>query len=104
MQVSGVRYTFDASKQGLERLVEATLADGSPIDPEKLYTVIMPDFIAMGGDGTETVMRSIPADRVQIHYAAPVRDIIIEQLKTAAQPMTPKLEGRINVVNPAPAR
>ncbi|HYO78877.1 MAG TPA: 5'-nucleotidase C-terminal domain-containing protein, partial [Thermoanaerobaculia bacterium] len=72
MQVSGVKYTYDASKKGLERFVSATLDDGRPIEPEKLYSVIMPDFIAMGGDGADAVMNAIPKDRITIHYAAPL--------------------------------
>ncbi|HYH06364.1 MAG TPA: 5'-nucleotidase C-terminal domain-containing protein [Thermoanaerobaculia bacterium] len=97
MQVSGVRYTIDASKKGLERFQGATLADGSPIIPDKLYTVMMPDFIAMGGDGADLVMKDVPADRIQVTYAAPLRDVIIEQLK--GRSIDPKVEERITVLN-----
>ena len=103
MQVSGVKYTFDAAKKGLERFVSATLDNGAPIEPEKLYSVLMPDFIAMGGDGAELVMKSVPKDRVQIYYAAPLRDVLVEQLK-GREPLVPKLDGRITVLNPPPAR
>lgn len=103
MQVSGVRYTYDASKKGMDRFVGATMADGSPIDPKKLYTVMMPDFIAMGGDGADAVMKNVPQDRVQIGYAAPLRDVLIEQLRTQPQPLAPVTEGRITVLN-EPAR
>ncbi|MFL6245009.1 MAG: bifunctional metallophosphatase/5'-nucleotidase [Thermoanaerobaculia bacterium] len=103
MQVSGIRYTYDASKKGLERFQSAVLENGQPIDPEKLYTVIMPDFIAAGGDGAADVMKGVPADRVQISYAAPIRDVLIQQLTGQRQPLEPKVEGRITVLNP-PAR
>jgi 5'-nucleotidase len=99
MQVSGVKYTFDASKKGLERFVSATMDDGSPIDPKKLYTVIMPDFIASGGDGALEVMKTVPADRVQTSFAAPIRDVMIEQLSARPMPLEPKVEGRITVLN-----
>jgi 5'-nucleotidase len=98
MQVSGLRYTFDASKKGLDRFVSATLEDGSPIDPEKLYTVIMPDFVAGGGDGALEVMKSVSADRIQTSFAAPIRDIVIEQLAGRGV-LQPKTEGRITVLN-----
>jgi 5'-nucleotidase len=98
MQVSGLRYTFDASKKGLDRFVSATLEDGSPIDPEKLYTVIMPDFVAGGGDGALEVMKSVSADRIQTSFAAPIRDIVIEQLAGRGA-LQPKTEGRITVLN-----
>jgi len=98
MQVSGVRYTYDASKTGLERFQNATLDDGSPIDPKKLYTVIMPDFIASGGDGAVDVMKTIPSDRIQTSFAAPIRDVLIQQL-AGNEPLEPKVEGRITVLN-----
>jgi 5'-nucleotidase len=103
MQVSGLRYTFDASKTGLDRFVSVTRDDGSPLDPEKLYTVVMPDFIAAGGDGAQDVMKSVPADRIQTTYAAPIRDVVIEQLARVGAPIEPKVDGRITVLN-QPAR
>jgi 5'-nucleotidase len=103
MQVSGLRYTVDASKQGLDRFVGAVFENGSPVDPEKLYTVIMPDFIASGGDGTMEVMKGVPADRIQTSFASPIRDVLIEQLKGQTTFLEPKTEGRITVLN-QPAR
>jgi 5'-nucleotidase len=105
MQVSGLRYTFDASKQGLERFVDATLEDGRPLEAEKLYSVIMPDFIAMGGDGSESVMATIPKDRVTIFYATPIRDVLVAELKKSnGTPLEPKVDGRITVLNPPTPR
>jgi 5'-nucleotidase len=103
MQVSGLRYTYDASKKGLDRLVSIVGEDGQPLDPEKLYTVVMPDFIASGGDGAQDVMKTVPAERIQTSFAAPIRDVLIEQWKVATKPLEPKIEGRITVLNqPAP--
>jgi len=102
MQVSGLRYTFDASKKGLERFISAELENGTPLDPAKLYSVVMPDFLATGGDGAD-VMKTLPKDRIQTSFASPIRDIIIEQLAGRTTPLEPKLEGRITVLN-APAR
>jgi 5'-nucleotidase len=105
MQVSGVKYTFDASKKGLERFVDATLEDGRPIEAEKTYSVIMPDFIAMGGDGSEPVMATIPKDRVTIFYASPIRDVLVAELKkSSGTPLEPKVDGRITVLNPPAPR
>ena len=103
MQVSGLRYTYDAALKGTDRFVSATIEDGSPIDPEKLYTVVMPDFVASGGDGTGEVMKGVPADRIQTSFAAPIRDIVIEQLAGQEKALEPKVEGRITVLN-KPAR
>lgn len=99
MQVSGVRYTYDAAKKGLDRFVSVVREDGTPLDPQKLYTVIMPDFIASGGDGAQDVMKTVPADRIQTTFAAPIRDVLIEQLAGQGRPLEPKVEGRITVLN-----
>ena len=100
MQVSGVQYTIDASKKGIERFQGATLPDGSPIVADKLYSVMMPDFIAMGGDGADLVMKDVPADRIQIAFAAPLRDVFVEHLK--GRTIEPKVEGRIKILNQPP--
>ncbi len=99
MQVSGLRYTFDAALQGTDRFVSATLEDGSPIDPEKHYTVIMPDFVASGGDGTAEVMKGVPADRIQTSFSSPIRDVLIEQFLAMGTALEPKIHGRITVLN-----
>jgi 5'-nucleotidase len=101
MQVSGLRYTIDAGKPvgSDDRLVSATLTDGSPIDPQKLYTVVMPDFIAEGGDGTQDIMKAVPADRIQVLYARPIREVVIEELKKHPQPLVPQTEGRVTNIN-----
>jgi len=109
MQVSGIRYTYDAAKDAdkpfeeRDRLVSVTLEDGTPIDPEKLYTVVMPDFVAAGGDGTQDIMKNVPPDRMQILYAQPIRELVIDELKKRPQPLVPKTEGRVTILN-APAR
>lgn len=102
MQVSGLRYTIDASKPGPDRLVSATLPDGSPLQLDKTYLVVMPDFVAGGGDGTQEVMADVGPDNVQIYFARPIRDLVAEVLKGKPQPLVPKVEGRITVLN-APA-
>lgn len=105
MQVSGLRYTFDAAKDAdkpvaeRNRIVSVTTSDGTPLDPQKLYTVAMPDFIAAGGDNTQDVMNKIPRDRININYARALRDVLTEMWSKRPQPLTPKVEGRITVLN-----
>ncbi|MBC7933141.1 MAG: 5'-nucleotidase C-terminal domain-containing protein, partial [Rubrivivax sp.] len=50
-QVSGLRYSFDASRLPGVRLIDVTTADGKPIDPKKTYTLVTTAFVAGGGDG-----------------------------------------------------
>jgi len=109
MQVSGLKYTVDASLDNEKppaernRIVSVTLPDGSALDPDKLYTVAMPDFIAAGGDGTMDVMKNLARDRIRISYARPIRDILVEVMATKPQPLHPRVEGRLTVINsPAP--
>jgi 5'-nucleotidase len=110
LQVSGLRYSVDAAKDAdkeqavRNRITGITLPDGSPLDPEKLYSVVMPDFIAAGGDGVADLMKSIPPDRVQIFYARPIRDTLVDVLKKWNRPLSPVLEGRITIINLEPQK
>jgi 5'-nucleotidase len=105
MQVSGIRYTLDDSrdldkKSGpRDRFVSATLANGEPLELEKLYSVVMPDFLVQGGDGFGRVMKAVPADRIRIDPDQPIRDIIIDALRKSGTPLVPKIEGRITILN-----
>lgn len=108
MQVSGLRYTFDMTADKdkpvaeRNRLVSVTLEDGSPLEPARLYRVAMPDFLAFGGDGFLPVTSTIPADRITILQDRTMHDVFADVLKTFPQPLTPKLDGRITVLNAPP--
>ena len=105
MQVSGLHYTIDAGKDNdkppaeRNRIVSVTRDDGTPLDMDKLYTVAMPDFIAAGGDNTQHVMVKIPRERINISYARPIRDLLVQVLSKKPQPLAPRVEGRITVLN-----
>jgi 2',3'-cyclic-nucleotide 2'-phosphodiesterase (5'-nucleotidase family) len=49
-QVSGIRFTIDQGKPDMQRIVSLTLADGTPVDPAKTYSVAVNNFMAGGGD------------------------------------------------------
>ena len=51
IQVAGVRYTFDPEAENGEYLIDLTLADGTPIDPDAEYVVAVNNFMTQGGDG-----------------------------------------------------
>lgn len=103
MQVSGLRYVIDPARDAdkppaeRNRVLDITTADGQPLDPEKVYTVAMPDFIAAGGDGTQEVMAQIPRERINISYARTIRDVLVEMWHKRPQPLQAKIEGRITV-------
>ncbi len=105
LQTSGLRYTFDEGRDAdkpaaqRNRLTEITLANGQPLDPAALYKVATIDFLVTG-EGLETLMKEIPAERIRIDYSRPIRELLIEALKTMPQPLAPKVDGRITVLNP----
>ncbi len=105
MQVSGMRYTYDAAKDAdkpaaeRNRIVSVTLPDGTPLDPQKIYTVGMPDFLATGGDGLLPVTRTIPPDRIRFDQNRPLHDVFADVLRAFPQPLVPKTDGRITVLN-----
>ena len=110
LQTSGLHYTYDVGKDAdkpvneRNRVVSATLADGTPLEMDKLYSVVMPDFVAAGGDGTQEIMSTVPKDRIEIYYARPLREVFIEQISKRPQPVEPRVEGRITVLNEPPAK
>jgi len=105
LQTSGLRYTFDEARDAdkpaaqRNRLTEVTLANGQPLDPAALYRVATVDFLVTG-EGLESMMKQIPAERVKIDYSRPIRELLIDALKAMPQPLTPKVDGRITVLNP----
>lgn len=103
MQVSGIRYVVDAARDKPDSVLSVTLENGQPIDPDETYRVVMPDFVAAGGDGTMEVMSEVGAENVQIFFARPLREVLIAELKKRREPLVPKTEGRITILN-APAR
>ncbi len=56
-QVSGLRFRFDVGRPEMQRLIELTLADGSPLDPAKTYKVAANNFMATGGDNYATLAK-----------------------------------------------
>ncbi|WP_325167249.1 bifunctional metallophosphatase/5'-nucleotidase [Rubrobacter xylanophilus] len=51
LQVSGLEFSYDASRPAGQRITGVTLPDGTPIDRSATYTVAANSFIATGGDG-----------------------------------------------------
>ena len=51
LQISGMTVHMDLTKPIGQRIVSVTMADGSPLDPAKTYSVAANSFIADGGDG-----------------------------------------------------
>jgi 5'-nucleotidase len=110
LQVSGLRYTYDvaldAGKPAAERnrLIAVTLPNGDPLDPNKLYKVVLPDFLVNGGEGLSRMMKGVPPERVTIDMERTLHDVFASELPKFPQPLQAKVEGRITILNAPPAR
>jgi 5'-nucleotidase len=108
LQTSGLHYTFDESRDAgkpaaqRNRLLSVTLADGKRLDPAASYRVATIDFLVTG-EGLEPLMKTIPAERIRIDYSRPIRELLIDALKAMPQPLAPRVDGRVAVVNPVAA-
>jgi 5'-nucleotidase len=89
LQVSGLRYAFDAARPPGRRVVEVTAADGRPIAPdERRYTAVTLDFVYHGGDGFTMLDNGTGTTRDL------VADVLAAAVATAG-PVTARVEGRI---------
>ena len=97
-QVSGLKFTFDASKLPGQRVTQASV-NGKPVDPNAAYTVATSDFlVSRGGDGYTMFKDAkilLAADK------APKDSEVFEKaIRNAANAtIAPKLEGRITRLN-----
>ena len=96
--ISGFKFSFDATKAIGSRIVEVTKLDGTPIAKDgKEYTLATPDFIIYGGDGYLNVFTPSKA-KVQ----GALLDLFVDSLKAdmAAGKVTnlPTADGRIKKV------
>jgi 5'-nucleotidase len=97
-QVSGLKYSFDASKPIGSRIVEVTKLDGTAIAKDsKEYTLTTLDFLIYGGDGYLNVFSP---SRAKVQGA--LLDVFVDALKAdmAAGKVTqvPAADGRIKKV------
>lgn len=91
-QVSGIQFSFDASKPPGSRIVDLKV-NGQPLDETRKYSLVAPTFVALdGGDGYSmfkgaTVL--IPPDK------APMDSDVVQRAISSVRSIAPKVEGRI---------
>lgn len=90
LAVSGLRVRVRLDRPEGQRLVSATLADGTPIDDQAVYTVSTNDFVVAGGDGLGVFGKGADIEDTGIL----LRDAFMTYLKEHS-PLTPKLDGRV---------
>ncbi|MGH9141412.1 MAG: bifunctional metallophosphatase/5'-nucleotidase, partial [Vicinamibacterales bacterium] len=92
-QVSGLTMTVDQAAPAGSR-VRDVMVNGQPLDPNKAYTVAIPDYILRKGDGY-TMFAGQP-----LRVAPEAGDLIstaIEAYVSAKQHVEPAIEGRITI-------
>ncbi len=98
VHISGATITYDSTKSVGTRLVSARLAGGRDIADNALYTIVMNDFLALGGEGLGLASR---ATRTEI---LPVTDLdaFVDYLKAQPQPVRAPADPRISAAAVAP--
>ncbi len=90
-QVSGIRFTYDASRERGQRVTEVAVA-GSPLDPARSYKVAVNDFMQVGGDGY-TVLKEGKV-LIDASGATLLANAVISYIE-ARKDVAPVVEGRI---------
>ena len=98
-QISGLRVQL-SSCPGETRLRSYTLENGKPVQFDRTYKVVMPDFLARGGDGLRSVMASLAPESIDLGEGRPenFRDAIIAHWKSKKGPLVPPKLGRVQFV------
>ncbi|MGI8735462.1 MAG: bifunctional metallophosphatase/5'-nucleotidase [Pyrinomonadaceae bacterium] len=89
-QVSGIRFTFDASRPAGARVIDVTV-NRLPLDENKKYTLATTNFLAEGGDG----YAALQEERVLITPDQGMSDFDVLRRALTAKTISPKVEGRI---------
>lgn len=91
-QVSGLRFTFDASRPAGSRLVEVTVG-GQPLDDKKRYTLATTTFIAVeGGDDYQMLRNQRFLIKPEEAERAPE---ILRKAIASVPSIAPRTDGRI---------
>jgi len=97
-QISGFKFSFDASKPIGSRIVEVTKLDGTPIAKDsKEYTLTTLDFLIYGGDGYLNVFSPSKA-KVQGALLDVFTDAIKADMAAGKVTQVPAADGRIKKV------
>lgn len=107
-QQSGLKVVLERCV-GPQRLRDVTLAGGAPLEPQRSYRVVMPDFLARGAAGLGTVLSQLPPERIDLGAGRErtLRDAIADWWKKRGAPLSPPATGRISYVEsgaPCPPR
>jgi 5'-nucleotidase len=92
---------------GASRVLSVKLADGKPLNPTAMYTVVTNDFVAGGGDGYNAVLKNVdPMNNVVRHDLPPLREVVVTYFRQHPQITGPEglQGGRIRYSKPSCAK
>jgi 5'-nucleotidase len=93
-QVSGLTMAVDAAAPAGSRVRDVRV-NGIPLDPAKMYTLALPDFILKGGDG----YTMFAGQTVLVGpEAGPLLVTVLEKRVAAAHDIAPAIDGRIKML------
>lgn len=93
LQVSGLKYLWDAHRRVGQRVV-AVEKEGKPLERQAVYTVAVNEYLAGGGDNFTTLTRA--ANPVVGPFLA---EALMQYMQTRPQPLDASIEGRISRLN-----
>lgn len=98
LQVAGITYVWDYSQPDNERVVEVKLADGTPLDMDATYKVVVNNFMASGGDNLYILAEL--TDR-QVETGIVMLEALVDHFKALAgdEPLVYELQNRVQVLN-----
>ncbi|WP_078409260.1 bifunctional metallophosphatase/5'-nucleotidase [Priestia abyssalis] len=88
LQVSGLSFTFDPLQPAGKRVKEINI-NGRPLNPDKIYTVAVNRFTAIGGDG----YTMLKGRKITHNSGHTLSKILADYIKK--DPVIPTVEGRI---------
>ena len=90
-QVSGMTFRINAQLPAGDRVHDLRI-QGQPVDPNRIYTLALPDFILLGGDG----YRMFAGQRVLVGpESGTLISVVLEQFVAARESVAPAVEGRM---------
>lgn len=94
--ISGALVEYDPARPAGSRIVSVRLANGSPLEDDRLYSVVVNDFLATGvGDGYAAFARA----RRQRPLGVVDLDALIDYMRTLPQPIRAPRDVRIRAAD-----
>ena len=97
-QVSGVQFSFDASKSPGSRVVDVKV-NGQPLDETRKYTLATSTFLALDGGDGYSMFKGAPV--VTSPDRAPIDSDALRRMFVSGKAIAPKVEGRIKRLDTA---